>query len=171
MTSGPHLTAHTATDGLHPATRLRLKPKAPATGYVDGAWWPESRDLVRELPALLTVLGVRLHGVERFTYHLETWPGTPRKVRVGDEVVRAEGFRTQPADTVTAIGSSGERVTLLVVPPDTEAEFAHDVLMTAAHRGNNDSIASLLAAPGGEPAEIDGDLPRPRPGGHTEPGN
>jgi hypothetical protein len=20
--------------------RLRLKPKAPQTGYVDGAWWP-----------------------------------------------------------------------------------------------------------------------------------
>ena len=22
--------------------RLRLKPKAPQSGYVDGAWWPHS---------------------------------------------------------------------------------------------------------------------------------
>lgn len=145
MTSGPHVTT-SATEALHPATRLRLKPKAPATGYVDGAWWPKSRDLSQELPALLVVLGVRLNGVERFTYHLETWPGTPRKLRVGGNVIRAEGFRTQPVDTVTAIGSGGEHVTLLVVPPETEAEFAHEVLMNAAHRGNDDSIPTLLAA-------------------------
>ena len=30
--------------------RLRLKPKAPRTGYVDGAWWPRSHDLAAELP-------------------------------------------------------------------------------------------------------------------------
>ncbi|MFC0105990.1 DUF5994 family protein [Kibdelosporangium aridum] len=28
-----------------PRHTLRLKPKAPTTGYVDGAWWPRSRDL------------------------------------------------------------------------------------------------------------------------------
>ena len=33
--------------------RLRLKPKAPTTGYVDGAWWPRSDDLAIELPDLL----------------------------------------------------------------------------------------------------------------------
>src|SRR5690242_21739889 len=27
--------------------RLRLKPKAPQTGYVDGAWWPRSDDLTQ----------------------------------------------------------------------------------------------------------------------------
>ena len=30
--------------------RLRLKPKAPQSGYVDGAWWPRSDDLPAELP-------------------------------------------------------------------------------------------------------------------------
>ncbi|WP_410639151.1 DUF5994 family protein [Amycolatopsis sp. lyj-346] len=42
--------------------RLRLKPKAPTTGYVDGAWWPTSRDLTAELPPILAVLAVRLGG-------------------------------------------------------------------------------------------------------------
>lgn len=45
--------------------RLRTKPKAPTTGYVDGAWWPRSRDLAVELPALLAVPVVRLGQVQR----------------------------------------------------------------------------------------------------------
>jgi Family of unknown function (DUF5994) len=40
--------------------RLRLKRKAPITGYVDGPWWPHSDDLPTELPDLLAVLSVRL---------------------------------------------------------------------------------------------------------------
>ena len=44
--------------------RLRLKPKAPQTGYVDGAWWPRSDDLTTELPDLLAVLSVRLGPIE-----------------------------------------------------------------------------------------------------------
>lgn len=40
---------------------LRLNPKAPHTGYVDGAWWLHSDDLSAELPDLLAVLSVRLH--------------------------------------------------------------------------------------------------------------
>jgi hypothetical protein len=44
---------------------LRLKPKAPATGYVDGGWWPRSRDLSAELAALVEVLVVRLGRIER----------------------------------------------------------------------------------------------------------
>ncbi|HKS47628.1 MAG TPA: DUF5994 family protein, partial [Amycolatopsis sp.] len=50
--------------------RLRLKPKAPATGYVDGAWWPRSRDLSAELPTLLAVLAIRPGRIERVTYNL-----------------------------------------------------------------------------------------------------
>jgi len=47
---------HRGVDGPRYTPRLRLKPKAPGTGYVDGAWWPHSRSLVEELPDLLAVL-------------------------------------------------------------------------------------------------------------------
>jgi hypothetical protein len=43
-----------------PRVRPRLKPKAPTTGWVDGGWWPRSRDLPAELSGLLSVLAVRL---------------------------------------------------------------------------------------------------------------
>ena len=48
--------------------RLRLKRKAPISGYVDGAWWPHSDDLPKGLPDLLTVLSVRLGTVARVMY-------------------------------------------------------------------------------------------------------
>jgi hypothetical protein len=54
--------------------RLRLKPKAPATGYVDGAWWPHSDDLPIELPDLLAVLSVRLGPIDRVIYKLTCRP-------------------------------------------------------------------------------------------------
>jgi hypothetical protein len=38
--------------------RLRMKPRGPVTGFVDGAWWPRSRNLAAEVPALLAELVV-----------------------------------------------------------------------------------------------------------------
>ena len=36
-----------------PSARVQLKPPTPATGRVDGAWWPRSLDLRAETPELL----------------------------------------------------------------------------------------------------------------------
>jgi hypothetical protein len=44
---------------------LRLRPTAPTTGHVDGAWWPRSQDLAAELPALLAVPAVRLGEIQQ----------------------------------------------------------------------------------------------------------
>jgi Family of unknown function (DUF5994) len=51
--------------GPEKTPRLRLKPKAPMSGRVDGAWWPRSDDLTKELPDLLAVLSVRLGAIDR----------------------------------------------------------------------------------------------------------
>ena len=85
MSSGPHLRIITppatmATEPPRQTLRLKLKPKAPTTGYVDGAWWPRSRDLSAELPALLAVLAVRLGRVQRVSFNLTDWDATPRPV-------------------------------------------------------------------------------------------
>ncbi|RSN63305.1 hypothetical protein DMH01_12005 [Amycolatopsis sp. WAC 04182] len=125
--------------------RLRLKPKAFATGHVDGAWWPASRDLAAELPFLLVVLAVQLDHVERVTYNLTAWPSTPPRLVVESGKVRLEGFNSQHPATVTVIGTAGRRrLTLLVVPPETEPDLAHRLLMTAAHRDSVDDIETLL---------------------------
>jgi hypothetical protein len=126
--------------------RLRLKPKAPTTGHVDGAWWPRSKDLSAELPALLAVLTVRLGLITRATYNLAAWSPAARRLDVEGHAVRLEGFRSQPADIVTVVGRDRHRLTLLVVPPDTSPLNAHHTMMTASQRGNADSVEALLAA-------------------------
>src|SRR5437763_4998905 len=154
MKSVPHMTtaarfALAADERSHHSPRLRLKPKAPATGYVDGAWWPTSRDLTAELPSLLAVLAVRLEGIERVTFNLSAWPPTGRRLAFGGGDVRLEDFRAQHSGTVTVIGAwDRHRVTLLVVPPETDPDLAQRMLMTAAHRGNKDSVETLLAGSG-----------------------
>jgi hypothetical protein len=152
MTSSPHTLitappAATVIEQSRRSLRLQLKPKAPSTGYVDGAWWPRSRDLAAELPALLAVLAVRPGRIERVTYNLTRWQGAGRQLAIeGRAVVRLEGFRSQHADTVTISGQGRQRLTLLVVPPETPEAVAHRVLLQAAHRSNTDTVASLLAA-------------------------
>jgi hypothetical protein len=97
--------------------RLRLKPKAPTTGWVDGGWWPRSRDLAAELPGLLSVLAVRLGRIERVSYHLGEWGPTLHRISWGGGVVRLEGYRSQRANTVDVLALE-QRVTLLVVAPE-----------------------------------------------------
>jgi hypothetical protein len=125
--------------------RLRLKPGGPVTGFVDGGWWPRSRDLPAELPALLAVLAVRLGPVESVSYHLDTWEPTPRRFTLDGRLVRLAGYRSQHPATIDVIGAA-RRVTLLVVAPDAAPQAAHDALMTAGHRGNADPVDALLLA-------------------------
>jgi hypothetical protein len=126
--------------------RLKLKPKAPPTGSVDGAWWPRTRDLSAELPALLAVLANRLGPVERVSYNLTAWDAAPRRLDIGDRQVRMGGFHAQDPHTVDVIGPSGSRLTLLVLPSATDPVAAHQTLITASRRDNVDGIDHLLTA-------------------------
>ncbi|KAA2255970.1 hypothetical protein F0L68_27690 [Solihabitans fulvus] len=138
----------TAADQARRTLRLRLKPKARAIGHVDGAWWPHSRELSRELPALIEVLSVRLGAVTRVAYAMAAWPETPRRIEVAGQPVRLEGFRTQDNNIVHVSGPDRQRVSLLVVPPGASEAAGHDAMMTAATRGNTDSPERLLASCG-----------------------
>ena len=80
--------------------RLRLKPKAPQTGYVDGAWWPRSDDLTTELPDLLAVLSVRLGPIDRVLYKLSDWAKAPAKLATGPDGKCASGPSIRSANTV-----------------------------------------------------------------------
>jgi uncharacterized protein DUF5994 len=145
MTSGPH--SHTLSPPpRHASLRLRLKPKAPATGHVDGAWWPRSRDLTAELPALAAVLAARLGQVHRVAYAQSAWDPAPRRFEVTGFRVRLEGFSYQNRNIIHVTGSNRGRISLLVVPPEMTEAAGHDALMTAGRRGNADRPEEILAA-------------------------
>src|SRR5690348_2889666 len=100
--------------------RLRLKRKAPRSGYVDGAWWPHSADLTAELPDLLAVLSIRLGPVSRVIYGLSEWEMAPARLVIGGRMVRLDGYRPQPAHTVEVLGLNGRKIVLLTVSPQAD---------------------------------------------------
>jgi uncharacterized protein DUF5994 len=124
--------------------RLRLKPKAPRSGHVDGAWWPRSDDLAAELPDLLAVLSVRLGRIDRVMYNLNEWVTPSRKLATGGRRVRLDGYRRQPANTLEVLGLNRNRILLLVVPPNADPDKAHATLMAAAAPSNKSTVDSLL---------------------------
>lgn len=133
-------------DGPQNTPRLRLKRKSPPTGYVDGAWWPHSDDLAAELPDLLAVLSVRLGDVARVTYKRAEWTNAPRKLAVGDQVVRLDGYDRQPANTVGVVDSLGASTVLLVVPVNTSSGDAHAMMMASAATDDTTRVDLLLDA-------------------------
>ncbi len=148
MTSAPHLSttspAVTATEQPRNPLRLQLRPKALTTGYVDGAWWPRSRDLAAELPALLAVLTVRLGEIPRVSYNLTEWETAPGQIAADGVRVRLNGFWSRPPHTVDVVAGDRRRLTLLLVPPDTSASAAHHAMMRASRRENTDTVEVLL---------------------------
>ena len=125
--------------------RLRLKPKAPHSGHVDGAWWPRSDDLAAELPDLLAVLSVRLGRIDRVLYNLNEWAKSLPKLATGGRLVRLDGYLRQPTNTIEVLGLTGGRIALLVVPPYTDADLAHEAMMTAAAPNDTSMVGNLLA--------------------------
>jgi hypothetical protein len=124
--------------------RLRLKPKAPQSGYVDGAWWPHSDDLAAELPDLLAVLSVRLGPINRVIFKLNEWSTPSAKFSIDGRRVRLDGYRLQPANTVEVLGHNRKRIVLLVVSPNADADQAHATLMAAAAPSDKSSVGNLL---------------------------
>jgi Family of unknown function (DUF5994) len=132
--------------------RLRLKPRGPVTGFVDGGWWPRSRDLPAEVPALLAALAGRLGPVESVSYNLDAWGPTPRKITVDGRLVRLAGYRSQHPATID-VRSADHRITLLVVPPEATPQAAHGALMAAGRRDNADRVDALLLAGAADDAD------------------
>jgi Family of unknown function (DUF5994) len=85
----------------------------------DGAWFPRSRDLAVEVPELIAELDRRGVRVERFTYALDAWDPTPRKIVVLGRTVRTGGFRSMDPQIV-CLSWGNRRADLLVVPPETD---------------------------------------------------
>jgi hypothetical protein len=130
--------------GPQSTPRLRLKPKAPSTGHVDGAWWPHSDNLLMELPDLLAVLSVRLGPIDRVTYNFADWAAAPARFPTGRDTIRLSGFYQQTGNTLEVIGINRSKLVLLVVPSHSDSEHAHDIMMSAATPNDTSTVDCLL---------------------------
>ena len=113
---------------------------------LDGAWWPRSRNLAEELPALIVELRERGTRVSRVLYNPATWDSPPaRKLATDGRVIRVGWFRSMDPHVLTVTTSGGaDRLDLLIVPPDTPDDAA-DRAMAAVVLGNRRSASAVLA--------------------------
>ncbi|WP_407563951.1 DUF5994 family protein [Streptomyces sp. 184] len=123
----------TATALPPPTTEDRLTPVPPrlaltagtAPAALDGAWWPRSRDLTAELPALIAVLDPLWGRIIRLAVNSTHWPKTPRRIPVAGHVVEVGWFSAELDPHSLLLRSYGAgRWDLLVIPPETAPEAA-----------------------------------------------
>jgi hypothetical protein len=130
-----------------------MAPRLVHSSRIDGAWWPCSTDLTKELPQLLQALAKRLGRVRGVLLNQDEW--TPTAVDwtpAGSNRVRIGWYGHQEAHMAVVIGDSAKRVDLLVIPPDTDPAVAVAAMGLAAAIGNLLSgpealDAAALAAP------------------------
>jgi uncharacterized protein DUF5994 len=125
--------------------RLRLKPAHHACGFVQGAWWPRSTLLTAELPALLAAVSLRFGRIDRLQYHQSDWSPTPRHMKHQGTGVVLDSSHDSP-NVVSVSGPQFGKLTLLVVPPYTDATHAYNVVMTAASALDSSTPEQLLAS-------------------------
>jgi hypothetical protein len=97
-----------------------------------------------ELPDLLAVLSVRLGPIGRVIYNIDEWARPPAKFPVGRRMVRLDGYRLQPINTIEVVGLDRSKIVLLVVSPHADPDQAHTIMMTAASPNNSLTVEGLM---------------------------
>lgn len=133
--------------------RVRLKAPSEHPGMVNGAWWPRTRDLTRELPPLIAALDPVWGRIYHITVQRDMWPQIPGKVPTGEHVVRVGWYEAEqdPNDICLITLRGGARWDLLVVPPELDADTAERLMDNAATEGDLQSASELLSAARADP--------------------
>ncbi|MFD9483075.1 DUF5994 family protein [Streptomyces sp. NPDC059991] len=137
-------------DAIHHAVKpgtalLRLETTRSRAGVLDGAWWPRSRHIAEELPALITALTGHLGPITRVGLDATAWRGIPTRLVIDDRVVHLDSFPVGD-DTILITRGDNDHFSLLVVPPDTTADAARTAMARAVDAGNSTQAAQILIA-------------------------
>ncbi len=114
-------------------------------GQLDGAWWPYSRDLEAELPALAAALDEPWGRITRVTVNPTRWPVVPHTVAVGARTVHVGWFTEQDPDKLILLSYTVGRWDLLVIPPECEPAAAARLMAAAAIPGSVLTAGVLMA--------------------------
>jgi hypothetical protein len=126
--------------------RVRLEFGGAQRTLLDGGWWPRSVDPVAELPNLVLAIDV-VHGpITRLILSSSSWEPRPRRLAVNDRILRLAYFASQPAGLLTALCDNGQRVDLLVVPPETDGAVAEAAMTIAATSTNRIHAEHIVEA-------------------------
>ncbi|MFD3591017.1 DUF5994 family protein [Streptomyces sp. NPDC058683] len=151
----PHTPPLLLPDAIHQAVKpgtalLRLETKRSREGLLDGAWWPRTRDIETELPALISVLTGHLGPITRVGVDASAWNGLPTRLVIDNQVVHLDSDPVGD-DTVLITRGDNDHFALLVVPPDATADAAREAMARAVRADNITQAAQILIATTPEP--------------------
>ncbi|MGI5285720.1 DUF5994 family protein [Nonomuraea polychroma] len=132
-----------------------LEPTLTRDGTLDGAWWPHSTDLHRELPALVRILEDRLGPILRVRLDPAAWDEVPAHLFIDGRFLRVSGL-SATSNMIRVIRGNQDGFLLLVVPPDTAGPIAAAAMRTAARTGNTMSANEILTGCRIAPAPTEG---------------
>lgn len=137
-------------DAIHQAVKpgtavLRMETTHSRTGILDGAWWPRSKDIATELPALIRVLTEYLGLITRVGLDASAWDGLPTRLVIDDRVVHIDSDPVGD-DTILITRGHNDHFALLVVPPDTTPDAARTAMARAVRADNLTQATQLLVA-------------------------
>ncbi|KUJ49820.1 DUF5994 family protein [Streptomyces sp. NPDC093228] len=145
-------------DAIHRAANpgtvlLRLETTHSREGNLDGAWWPRSRDIGAELPALIRVLTGHLGPITRVGLDATAWDELPTRLVIDDQVVHIDSFSVGD-DTVLITRGDQDHFSLLVVPPHATADAARVAMARAVRADNVTHAAQILIDTGTHQAHL-----------------
>lgn len=134
-------------DAVHQAVKpgtaiVRLQTTHDRRGILDGAWWPCSRDIAAELPALVSALTEYLGPVTRVGLDAGAWDALPTRLLVDDRVVHIDSFPVGDDTVLVTIGDQ-DHFSLLVIPPHATPQAAR-IAMAEAVRADNITQAEQI---------------------------
>lgn len=148
---------------MAPMSRLSSAPSTPTgrvplrirldngfqSGRVDGAWWPQTRDLQVEAADLVDHFPHLIGSVERLLFSRPDWDavaGAPsaRRIQAKRGPVKVGSFPSDDTHLMIVKMMSGQRLRLLVIPSDTAPQVAGRVMEQAADERNLESAVELL---------------------------
>ncbi|MFJ8593787.1 DUF5994 family protein [Streptomyces sp. NPDC093598] len=135
-------------DAVHQALKpgtavVRLETTHDRRSVLDGAWWPRSRDIAAELPALIAALAECLGPVMRVGLDAGAWEGLPTRLVIDDRVVHIDSFPVGD-DTVLITRGEQDLFSLLVVPPHATPDAARAAMAEAVRAGNATQAEQIL---------------------------
>ncbi|MFD7282239.1 DUF5994 family protein [Streptomyces sp. NPDC059862] len=151
-----------------PTARLALKPasSSPGRAELDGAWWPHSRDLSHELPALADVLDPLWGRITRIAVNPRYWPIIPPRIFVNSHAVKVGWFTSElDPHKVLLLSYTAGRWDLLVIPPETSPSSAARLMAAAsANTGPQLTASALMTAEQANDASSSYEADTGRPG-------
>jgi hypothetical protein len=121
-----------------------LLSEAAGRGVLDGAWWPQSRDLQAELADLVAHFPPKSGRIIHAAYSRPDWQPAQRRIKIPGGVVKVGCYPRDDTHKILLGMANRETLQLMVVPSDMPMKTAQRAMQAASASSNEASATAIL---------------------------